>query len=57
MKKSIFKASFEESLNLEDDGFLQYQLKEQNKKVSTPPSNITDLLLTYFQRKIVLLIK
>ncbi len=34
MKKSIFKASFEESLNLEDDGFLQYQLKEQNKKVS-----------------------
>ena len=40
MKKSIFKASFEESLNLLDDGFLQYQLKEQNKKVSTPPSNI-----------------
>ncbi|MEZ7587683.1 hypothetical protein [Streptococcus parasanguinis] len=40
MKKSIFKASFEESLNLEDDGFLQYQLKEQNKKVSNPPSNI-----------------
>ena len=39
-KKSLFKASFEESLNLEDDGFLQYQLKEQNKKVSTPPSNI-----------------
>lgn len=25
MKKSIFKASFEESLNLEDDGFVQYQ--------------------------------
>ena len=24
-KKSIFKASFEESLNLEDDGFVQYQ--------------------------------
>ena len=39
-KKSLFKASFEESLNLEDDVFLQYQLKEQNKKVSTPPSNI-----------------
>ena len=39
-KKSLFKASFEESLNLEDDGFLQYQLKEQNKKVSIPPSNI-----------------
>ena len=36
-KKSIFKASFEESLNLEDDDFLQYQLKEQDKKVSTPP--------------------
>ena len=39
-KKSIFKASFEDSLNLEDDGFLQYQLKDQNKKVSNPPSNI-----------------
>ena len=40
MKKSIFKASFEESLNLEDDGFIQYQLKEQDKKVSKTPSNI-----------------
>ena len=39
-KKSIFKASFEESLNLEDDGFIQYQLKEQDKKVSKTPSNI-----------------
>lgn len=28
MKKSIFKASFEESLNLEDDGFVQYQNKD-----------------------------
>ncbi|HEL9635030.1 TPA: hypothetical protein U0K44_001907 [Streptococcus suis] len=27
-KKSIFKASFEESLNLEDDGFLQFQKKD-----------------------------
>ena len=27
-KKSIFKASFEESLNLLDDGFLQYQKKD-----------------------------
>ena len=27
MKKSIFKASFEESLDLLDDGFLQYQKK------------------------------
>ena len=41
-KKSIFKASFEESLNLEDDAFLQYQLKEQNKKVSNPPKNVFD---------------
>lgn len=32
MKKSIFNASFEESLNLEDDGFLQYYEKEQNEK-------------------------
>lgn len=39
-KKSIFKASFEESLNLEDDGFIQYQLKEQDKKVSKTPRNI-----------------
>ena len=41
-KKSIFKASFEESLNLEDDGFLQYQLKGQNKKVSNLPRNVFD---------------
>ena len=41
-KKSIFKATFEESLNLEDDGFLQYQLKEQNKKVFNPPRNVFD---------------
>ena len=41
-KKSIFKASFEESLNLEDDGFLQYLLKEQDKKVSKPPRNVFD---------------
>ena len=42
--KSIFKASFEESLNLLDDGFLQYQLKEQDKKVSKPPRNVFDYL-------------
>ena len=41
-KKSIFKASFEESLNLLDDGFLQYLLKEQNKKVSKHPRNVFD---------------
>ena len=44
MKKSIFRASFEESLNLLDDGFLQYQLKEQDKKVSKPPRNVFDYL-------------
>ena len=33
-KRTLFQASFEESLNLEDDGFLQYQLKEQNKKLA-----------------------
>ena len=33
MKKSIFKASFEESLNLEDDGFLQYQKQEYYNKL------------------------
>ena len=33
MKKSIFKASFEESLNLEDDGFLQYLKQEYYNKL------------------------
>ena len=33
MKKSIFKASFEESLNIEDDGFLQYQKKDYYNKL------------------------
>ena len=33
MKKSIFKASFEESLNLLDDGFLQYQKKDYYNKL------------------------
>ena len=33
MKKSIFKASFEESLNLEYDGFLQYQKKDYYNKL------------------------
>ena len=32
-KKSIFNASFEESLNLEDDGFLQYQKKDVYSKL------------------------
>ena len=33
MKKSIFKASFEESLNLDDDGFLQYQKQDYYNKL------------------------
>ena len=33
MMKSIFKASFEESLNLEDDGFLQYQKQDYYNKL------------------------
>ena len=32
-KKSIFNASFEESLNLEDDGFVQYQKKDVYSKL------------------------
>ena len=32
-KKSIFDASFEESLNLEDDGFVQYQKKDVYSKL------------------------
>ena len=35
MKKSIFKASFEESLNLEDDAFLQYQKGNVFSKLET----------------------
>ena len=34
-KKSIFSASFEESLNLEDDGFLQYQKGNVFSKLET----------------------
>ena len=34
-KKSLFKASFEESLNLEDDGFLQYQKGKVFSKLET----------------------
>ena len=48
-KKSIFKASFEESLDLLDDGFLQYQLKEQDKKMSKPPRNVFD----YFKNAVL----
>ena len=33
MKKSIFKASFEESLNLLDDGFLQYRKQDYYNKL------------------------
>ena len=33
MKKSIFKANFEESLDLLDDGFLQYQKKDYYNKL------------------------
>ena len=33
MMKSVFKASFEESLNLEDDGFLQYQKQDYYNKL------------------------
>ena len=32
-RKSLFKASFEESLNLEDDGFLQYQKQDYYNKL------------------------
>lgn len=35
MKKSIFKASFEESLNLEDDGLVQYQNKDVFSRLET----------------------
>ena len=34
-KRSIFSASFEESLNLEDDGFLQYQKGNVFSKLET----------------------
>lgn len=35
IEKSLFKASFEESLNLEDDGFLQYQKGNVFSKLET----------------------
>ena len=34
---SLFNATFEESLNIEDDGFLQYYKKEQDKKLTKLP--------------------
>ena len=34
MKKSIFKASFEESLNLEDDGFVKLQQEQHDDKTA-----------------------
>lgn len=36
-KKALLNASFEESLNLEEDGFLQYYQKEQDKKIIKLP--------------------
>ncbi|HEL2042725.1 TPA: hypothetical protein TY888_002131 [Streptococcus suis] len=38
-KKSIFGASFEESLNLEDDGFVQFYKQEQDEKIKNLPKN------------------
>ena len=32
-KKSLFNASFEESLNIKDDGFLQFQKKNYYNKL------------------------
>lgn len=48
-RNSLFKASFEESLNLLDDGFLQYQLNEQDKKMFKPPRNVFD----YFKNAVL----
>lgn len=47
-RKSLFKASFEESLNLLDDGFLQYQLKEQDKKCPNLQGMYLTILKTLF---------
>lgn len=56
MKKSIFKASFEESLNLEDDGFLQYQKGNVFSKLETYYMEGKSKLVLHIQNIVLTLI-
>ena len=54
--KSIFKASFEESLNLEDDGFLQYQKGNVFSKLETYYREGKSKLVLHIQNIVLTLI-
>ena len=56
MKKSIFSASFEESLNLEDDGFLQYQKGNVFSKLETYYREGKSKLVLHIQNIVLTLI-
>ena len=55
-KKSIFKASFEESLNLEDDSFLQYQKGNVFSKLETYYREGKSKLVLHIQNIVLTLI-
>ena len=55
-KKSLFKASFEESLNLEDDGFLQYQKGNVFSKLETYYREGKSKLVLHIQNIVLTLI-
>ena len=55
-KKSIFKASFEESLNLEDDVFLQYQKGNVFSKLETYYTEGKSKLVLHIQNIVLTLI-
>lgn len=55
-KKSIFSASFEESLNLEDDGFLQYQKGNVFSKLETYYREGKSKLVLHIQNIVLTLI-
>ena len=55
-KKSIFKASFEESLNLEDDVFLQYQKGNVFSKLETYYMEGKSKLVLHIQNIVLTLI-
>ena len=56
MKKAIFKASFEESLNLEDDVFLQYQKGNVFSKLETYYREGKSKLVLHIQNIVLTLI-
>lgn len=56
IEKSLFKASFEESLNLEDDGFLQYQKGNVFSKLETYYREGKSKLVLHIQNIVLTLI-